>query len=337
MLKSESIADIERGGFCPEIFENPEDASPVLKENVRKEILDQTKYFENFGKINIIQILGSMLTKQYTEDSDVDITLIIDFNNEEDFRKAKDLSISTANKNMLTGTKHPINIFVREDSVPELWDNIFDVVDNKWVKQTDIPKGEVVKYKNQFRKIASKIDIKKGWLTRDIIDYNQLLQLPVEELKKFTPQIEEKLKKIDLQVKQLAYFYDVIAKLRAAIFKKTYNPVALENIKSRNLLPANIIYKLLEKYHYTQFLKTVKKALEQSGGEIDKPLDVELVRQSVEDSVYARLVAGEITVEEALDEMTTAAMAGPYNGVPWPSAVKKMKKKKKKVFKIREY
>ena len=74
----ESIIDIPRKTYARPVFDNPDTSNPTLKPAVRKQIIDGIKTFEKFGKVVKYTLIGSILTKQYRDDADLDINILFD-------------------------------------------------------------------------------------------------------------------------------------------------------------------------------------------------------------------------------------------------------------------
>ena len=72
----ESIIDIPRVTYAKPVFDKADTDSPVLKPSVRKQLLDGIKQFEKFGEIVNHTLIGSILTKQYRDDADLDVTIL---------------------------------------------------------------------------------------------------------------------------------------------------------------------------------------------------------------------------------------------------------------------
>ena len=49
-----------------------------LKPSVRKMVLDGIKTFEKFGRVVKYTLIGSILTKQYRADADLDVNILFD-------------------------------------------------------------------------------------------------------------------------------------------------------------------------------------------------------------------------------------------------------------------
>ena len=74
----ESIIDIPRQTYAKPVFDKADTDKPTIKPAVKKQILDGIKTFEKFGKVVKYTLIGSILTKQYRDDADLDINILFD-------------------------------------------------------------------------------------------------------------------------------------------------------------------------------------------------------------------------------------------------------------------
>lgn len=316
----ESIVDIERETYAPGMFENPEAEQPELKESVRQQLLDIAEPFYSLGMMKSIFVKGSILTKRYADDTDVDLTLEMRFDSEEEKDRAREEAKAvTGQKIFVEGTQHPIDLYLySEEYDPTSFDDIYDIPNDRWVKQSKINYPDFADFLGGFSRLAKHIDLERGQLQRDLIDYSQLSRLSSESVETIRVLIEAKIQAIDDQVRKLASIYRVMHGLRGAGFKRVYTPEQLKEMQTKNLLPGNIIYKLLEKYHYIRFLRELAIILRGAEGKIDEPSEVDVLMKYVEAGV---------------DEMTTAGAAGSYEvplGARPPGRKKRRRVKKNK-------
>ena len=176
----------------------------------------------------------------------------------------------------MPGTEHPVNYYVITD--PKVLENnnkkadgIFSIKDNKWIKKPDEDTFEPEKYEADFRKQVQELDIIKGELKRDIIDYAELKQLTNNDVLNLQELVNEKLEEIEESIRKLKEIGDTITNDRRDIFSREMTPDEIREFGKQNKLPKNVIYKMLEKYHYMKFYKKLKDILED-----DKVTDQEI-------------------------------------------------------------
>src|SRR5210317_2006012 len=119
---NESIIDIPRRTYAPAVFDDADTKNPKIKESVLKQINDQVKEFKEYPVIKIA-LIGSILTKRYRNDADLDINVLFDvpLGQREDERvrlSKKYLSASNPDNiqgKVIPGTEHPINYYFITD------------------------------------------------------------------------------------------------------------------------------------------------------------------------------------------------------------------------------
>ena len=263
----ESIIDIPRKTYATPVFDNADTESPKLKPSVRKQVLDGIKQFEKFGKVVKYTLIGSILTKQYREDADLDINILFDIPGSKEEQEKVHEKIreyqGEVNGKTIPGTKHPINYFSIIDPATfskarDMADGIFDIDKNTFIKRPEPSKFEPEKYVADFQKRVSEIDVVKGELARDMIDYEELKQLTPKEIDGLNKLVSEKLDEIIDSINTLIDIGDKTTQDRKDAFLKDMSPDEIRKFGVKNRLPKNVIYKMLEKYHYLKFFKHLK-------------------------------------------------------------------------------
>ena len=150
-------------------------------------------------------------------------------------------------------------------------DGIFSIKDNKWIKKPDEDTFEPEKYEADFRKQVQELDIIKGELKRDIVDYKELKQLTNNDVLNLQALVNEKLEEIEESIRRLKEIGDKLTNDRRDIFSREMTPDEIREFGKQNKLPKNVIYKMLEKYHYMKLYKKLKDILED-----DKVTDQEI-------------------------------------------------------------
>src|SRR6056300_1190947 len=271
---NESIIDIPRRTYAPAVFDDADTKNPKIKESVLKQINDQVKEFKEYPVIKIA-LIGSILTKRYRNDADLDINVLFDVPKEKQEQERVDLSLkylSAKNpKNiqgkLIPGTKHPINYYFITDQ--ETYDDqnkkadaVFDIEKNKFIKRPDDFVFDPDLYVKDFERKVQELDVVKGELKRDIIDYNELKDLQPNDILNLQEKIKDKLEEIEDSLEDIVKIGDGVDDERRAAFNKDMSPDEIRTYGVKNRLPKNVIYKMLEKYHYLKFYKKCKKILE---------------------------------------------------------------------------
>ena len=312
---SESIIDIPRSTYAPMVFDKENTPNPVIKPSVIKMIDDQLAVFAKEHPILKYTLIGSILTKRYRNDADLDINVLFDVpvDQQEDERlRLSKKYLSAKNPDNIQGinvpgTKHPVNYYFITDK--ETYDDqntkadtTFDIKNQKFIKRPDDFKFDTSLYMKDFEKKVQEIDVAKGELKRDIVDYDELTELKPGEIKDLEKRVAGKLNEIENNLKDLSDIGDVVDVERRDAFNTDMTPEQIKTFSIKNRLPKNVIYKMLEKYHYLTFLKKCKKILDD--GEVT---DAEIDSLRKEEN-------GLRPVEEALDKTSKLVFAyGRFN------------------------
>ena len=265
----DSIIDIPRQRYAPGIFDNADTDNPKLKKVVVDMILDQIDSFQEKYPVKKYSLIGSILTKKYRDDADLDINVLFDVPEEdrETVRKELASSLRDINGKLVPGTKHPVNYYVITD--PELKkkndamaDGVFDIDENEFIRKPTEDTFDPEKYEADFQKKVQEIDVVKGELARDIIDYEELKDLSTDDVLNLQDRINGKLDEIEDSIEVLVDIGDDVVKQRQSAYNDDMTPDEIRQFGKKHKLPKNIIYKYLEKYHYLKFYKKCKEVLE---------------------------------------------------------------------------
>jgi len=281
----ESIIDIPRSVYAPLVFDDANTSNPKIKQSVLDMIENQIKEFETEYPVIKIALIGSILTKRYRNDADLDINVLFDVPadkaEDERIRLSKQyLSVSNPDNIQgkdISGSQHPVNYYFITDQ--ETYDDqnskadaVFDIRGNKFIKRPDDFDFDINLYLKDFEKKVQELDVVKGELKRDIVDYNELSELKPGEIKNLQDKLDIKLKEIEASLEDIINIGDLVDAERRTAFDTDMSPDEIRTFGVKNRLPKNVIYKMLEKYHYLTFYKKCKKILddgEVSDAEID--------------------------------------------------------------------
>lgn len=267
MELNENALDPIRKELCPELFIKN---SEIVKSNVKNYIIDtiiKWMIAHDFSEKNIksVYIIGSSVGYQYSETSDVDVSVEVDF-------EIGGLWTQLPNGNTLPGTKHPINFYLTKDkSDVEKSDAAYDLKTDKWLKKPNKEKLNVpMSYLLEIAKFfIAGIEERLGEYSRD--------KLELETYKKYTPnEIEIKQEELDEIISKkenevlsdldaLYVAYHVIKGFRKEGFKEESEfDISIDiNIKKPNFSVNNLVYKTLERFGYLDKLQKVVKEREQ--------------------------------------------------------------------------
>ena len=297
------------------VFDKEDTSNPVIKPSVIKMIENQLADFEKEYPVLKYTLIGSILTHRYRHDADLDINVLFDVpveKREEERVRLSKKYLSAKNPDNIQGkeipnTKHPVNYyFITDketyDSQNAKADAVFDIKNQKFVKRPEDFKFDINLYLKDFERKVQEIDVVKGELQRDIIDYDELSELKPGEIKNLEKRLTSKLNEIEKSIQDLSDMGDVADAERRDAFDKDMTPDEIKTFSIKNRLPKNVIYKMLEKYHYLTFLKKCKKILDD--GEVT---DAEIDTLRKEEN-------GHRPVQEALDKTSKLVFAyGRFN------------------------
>ena len=267
--KTMSIIDIPRKTYAKGVFNDADTDNPKLKPGVVAIIKSQIRKFESKAPVLKYSLIGSILTKRYREDADLDVNVLFDVepSYRETMRQQLASDLKSVNGKLIPGTKHPINYFIITD--PKIKekndreaDGVFDIDANKFSRKPKPITFDPKQYESDFRKKVEEIDVIKGELARDIIDYKELKELTPDDVDGIQKLVKDKLEEIEETIKTLVDMGDETVKQRQGAFANPMTPDEIRKFGIKNKLPKNVIYKMLEKYHYSKLYAKCKKVME---------------------------------------------------------------------------
>ena len=279
----ESIIDIPRKHYSKTIFDKFNTNDPVLKPSVVAFIENGMKVFETIAPIKKHCLIGSMLTKQYRKDADLDINLFFEVPPNSRTAAVEKLRkmVSKVNGKNIPGTEHPVNYYVIADEATykkanEMADNVYDIANGVFLKRSSEQEFNATDYMKDFTKRVEKIDILKGELNRDIVDFEELKELDKDDIDNLSGEVKNKIAEIEKDMKVLIAIGHNVWSERQGSFKKDMTPDQIRKYGTHNRLPKNVVYKMLEKYYYVKLMHDLEDILgddkKLSGAEVGKLL-----------------------------------------------------------------
>jgi len=283
--QDEAVIDIPRQTYATGVFSNPEDKDPKIKPEIIGQIMKQFTEFKKEYPILDYSLIGSILTRRYRDDADLDINVLFDVPKEKQEEERLRLSqkfLSAKNPDniqgkLIPGTRHPINYYFITDK--ETYDDqnkkadaVFDIGKNKFIKRPEDFEFDPALYVKDFERKVQEIDVIKGELKRDIIDYNELKRLTTNDVLNLQDKVKDKLDEIEDSIEDIIRIGDTVDAERRKAFDSDMSPEEIRQYGIKNRLPKAVIYKMLEKYHYISFYKKCKKILD-DGVVTDKEVD----------------------------------------------------------------
>ena len=273
-LTENALDPIEKT-LSPDIFITGKE---IIKEKVKNYLMDTfLRWFIKMGydkkNIKSIYVIGSSVGYQYTEVSDLDVSVEVDLETE----VVKKIWPLLPNGNIIPDTKHPANYYLTVDkSDVEQSDSAYDLQNDRWLKKPSKEKNNVpFSYLTEIAKFFT------AGLQNRMAEYEQD-KYELEMYKKYSPEKEEFDKKeiddliaqkeieIKADIDALRIAKHVIKAFRNEAFRED-DPFEISidiKVKKPNYSINNLVYKLLEGYGYFEKLSKIFDEVES-----DKTLD----------------------------------------------------------------
>ena len=263
---NESVLDLTRSGLDPSVFQLNDGEPPILNAGIKAQIVEDVLNLKRSIGINKIYIIGSILTRNYSRKSDIDVTIEV---NREDLdldtgilgvEKVIQL-LKALNGKLAVGTTHPINYYITTDFDEDNADAIYDLETDKWLKEPLDSEVKVADYLRTFNELVSNVDLVTGKLRRDAIDFNELQELDDYSVVNMHTLLTKKLYEINKSVESLIHFKDIMKSKRKEAFSRPLSPEEIVKYSSKNKLPANVIYKLFQRYYYFDLISKLDEII----------------------------------------------------------------------------
>lgn len=278
----ESIISQRQDSLSPDIFEDPNAVNPKLKDDLRDEILKRMAPLVAEVKVLDYVLLGSILTLRYDENSDIDVTVLVA---EKDLEKSKKITSKISGKKY-KNTPYPINYFIMNDAKEyerrktEAADASFDIKNNEFIKKPKDIKFSIELYLQDYADKVKAIDLLADRLDDVLFDYESIKNMTDADARQLKQRLKQTIEDMELNAEEISAIYDDIKTKREDAYNKTLTPEEIRTYGTNSYLPGNVIYKLLEKYHYLKLLKTVNKII--SDGEISKS-EIKVLKKALDD------------------------------------------------------
>lgn len=244
----------------------------IIKEKVKNFIVDNfLRWFEKIGfkkeRVNDFYLIGSSIGYQYTDTSDIDVTVDTDLT-EAEIEKLKTI---LPNNNLLLNTKHPVNYYLKTLKETEKdADVIYNLKNDKWLKKSKKENVEVsASYMLEITKFfMSGIQDRLAELERDKIELEIYKNYSPEKIeisqKEINTLISNKETEIKSDLDALYIAYHIIRGFRKEAFQEgePFEVLIDINMKNPNYSVNNLVYKTLERYGYLEKLEKAKEERE---------------------------------------------------------------------------
>jgi predicted nucleotidyltransferase len=264
---AESVLNLTQDKLDPMVFKLNEMGLPILRDAIRVQILHDIDEIRKILPVVNFLLIGSILTKNYDENTDIDVTVQVDAELVDNISTAEIMHLlKYLNGNLASDTTHPINYYI----IPHEYDDtkadaIYDIVNDRWLKTPKSYEPDIEKWNVKFQDTLKSIDIATGEIRRDLIDIDELKSMDTKNIKKIKLLMKQKLSQLEEMLTMLLNTYKNSKMLRKLAFDTFMSPQEIQTYGSKNQLPENILYKLLEKYYYIRFIKKIESILDEKG------------------------------------------------------------------------
>ncbi len=179
LLKKEQVNEIESSDVDTNSIEYHDTLNPIIfddNDQINKEFREailkivsayvKTMDLPSNTKIKDIVFTGSMANYNYNKDSDIDVHILVDYNQLGGNKDVlMDYFLTKKNdwseKYDITYKGFPVELFVQDAEEPKSWTAVYSVLNNKWVQKpvkdssTNIDKNKIA---DKVRDFANKID-----------------------------------------------------------------------------------------------------------------------------------------------------------------------------------
>lgn len=262
---NESIVDPHHERLASAVFES--DSPSRLKPMVRSQIQRGIQHINTHAGVRVeeYRLIGSILTHRYSDDSDLDINVLINGNLDSAVKVASQLSGQP-----IPGSPYVVNFHVLNQRA--VWkaanrdaDGVFDVEENRFERvPKDLP-FDVTLYWKDFSRVASTIETLSKRLKELTLDYDSLRKASKDDLKHLRTLTLEKLRNLKKTAGSLVDIYKIIKNYRNRVFAHELTQSDIIRYGDKNRMPANVLYKLLEKYHYMKLLDFISRIIGHDG------------------------------------------------------------------------
>ncbi len=261
----ESVLTLAKDDLDPVVFQPNVEGTPVLRETIRIQILKDIDEIRKILPVVNFYIIGSILTKNYDVKTDIDVSVQVDAQQVDSIATADVMHLlANLNGRMAGETAHPINYYVvLEDFDDTKVDAAYDVINDKWLKLPKAYEPDIEKWSLKFQETLKSIDITTGEIRRDLMDIEEIRGMHTTKIKKLKILMKQKLQHLEELLKQLVSVHRDTKMLRKMAFDRFLTPHEIQEYGTRNMLPENILYKLLEKYYYIKFIKKIESILDE--------------------------------------------------------------------------
>jgi hypothetical protein len=264
----ESVIDQTLKNYSKYVFEDYKTNKPKLKGRVRQKILDDVKKINK--KIGVVEffIKGSILTKQYSKNADIDVFVRVNPNlyTEDQLRILLKPLWEQIDNTYLEGCPYPFQYYITKEKYnTENTEAMYDVLNDEWIKKSSSKSIDIDDYMDDFKKYVEQFSDFSEELRRNMIDYDILLDIPSDQIKGLKQKLDQEMVQINKSIDDLSEVYKEVRDMRNDAFSEEMTPSEIKKYGIKTRLPGNVVFKLLERYYYLDLYKKIRKIIGDDG------------------------------------------------------------------------
>lgn len=284
-LMTESVLDIPRDGLDQNVFQFPEQGAPIVNTRIKQQIIAGVEQVHSIIPVQDYFIIGSILTPKYNEHSDIDVCCEVETAVNPIALETIVTLLNNINGSLAIGTSHPINYYVVQGQYDlDKTEAAYDLANDRWIKEPESISFNVRKFMGDFKSRLSGIDLATAELRRSLIDYDELVDLDSSDISNIEAEIQKVISTIEGEVQNIIQMYDNARLLRKNAFAKPMTPMEIRKFGAKNNLPDNVLYKMLERYYYSDLVAKLRSLVDDDDGMVDED-DVPKIKKSFTDFI----------------------------------------------------
>lgn len=259
----ESIIDHTLKHYSKDIFKDPTSNNPTIKESLRNRIISDVKKISNIVDVVDVFIKGSILTKKYGKLSDIDIHVHIKDSDLDDDTKDKLLDLwDELDNTYLDDIPYPLQYFIAPNKYNfKNTEAAYDILNNEWIKREPLKDINIDDYIDDFEYYIKQFSDFTEDLRQNMIDYEILKDIPSDQLENLDQLMSDKLDDIEKSLSKLDSVYSDLRDYRNNSFKDEMTPSEIKKYGIKTKLPGNVVFKLIERYHYIDMVKRIRRII----------------------------------------------------------------------------
>lgn len=287
----ESVIDQTLNYYSQHVFDDYKTTKPKLKGRVRQKIIDDVKKIDK--KIGVVEffIKGSILTKNYSKNADIDVFVRVNANlyTEDQLRILLRPVFDEIDDTYLEGCPYPFQYYITNKKYNmENTEAVYDVLEDEWIKKSPSKNIDIDEYMDDFKKYVEQFSDFSEELRRNMIDYDILLDISPDQIRGLQQKLDGELAEINKTIDDLSEVYQEVRDMRNEAFSEEMTPAEIKKYGIKTRLPGNVVFKLLERYYYLDLYKRIRKIIGDDGkishseyDELNKLLKTKLTNEKV--------------------------------------------------------